>query len=298
MEKQLKNARIQRNILVVLFLAASTLAVIFYSKKAERETVIETMVVEKEVVNKEKAALLVKLEKLQTDYDTLSNHYTELDSLFMAEQENVTALLKKVKKQKGDVSKYKKTVANLETRMSELLQQIEELKEKNEALTAENIRISTALDSTIYEAEILKTDKAILESKLIEGSVMKAYDLVADAIRIKSDGQELPVTKSKKIEKLRTCFILSENPLVAKGKKTIYIRISQPDGKVLTTANKTFTYRNEILQYTTAKQVNYEGKSINLCLYWDKTNDLPVGIYTVDVFFEDELIGTAAFEVE
>ena len=132
------------------------------------------------------------------------------------------------------------------------------------------------------------------------GSVLKAYEILADAIKLKS-GKEIPTKKAKKVDKIRTCFVLSENAIAAKGEKTIYLRIAGPDGVILakgTDDTYSFKYEGKDIIYSSKTTTNYSWKAVDVCMYWEKTKDFKKGSYMAELFLDGYVIGSSTFTLE
>lgn len=301
LEKDVAKIKSQRNIFIVLTLLLALVSGFSIYKLVTSEKQVETLVVEKEVLNTEKAELVTKLEKLNEEYSSLSDEYEGLDSVFQAEKAHIEQLMSDLKNKDGNIAKYKSKVANLEKRMQEFMAQIEELKAKNLELTTENLKIKTALDSTTIENSELSKEKEVLASKVEAGSVLKAYDISVEAIKLKSNGMEMPTSKIKKVDKIRTCFVMSENAIAKAGKKTVYVRISDPDGVVVsegTDDSFAFEYQGSKIIYSSKEEITYNNKSMDVCIYWAKPRTYKAGTYYVDIFVDGANIGTAGFNLE
>lgn len=253
----------------------------------------------KEKVIDEKQELLIQLEGLKMDYDELGTEYKDLDDLFQKEKEKVEKLMIDIRKKSGSLKSLKKEVFELKEQLRDYLGQIQVLKERNMALNIENIQVKTSLDSALTKNQELQANNENLEGKVEAGSVLKAYDIIADAIRVKNNGQEIPVKRGKRADKIRACFILSENPIAEPGLKNLYIRIARPDGKVLEGDSKgVFTFKGEELAYSIKGEIKYENQSMDLCFYFENTDDLPQGNYYVDLFLDDQQLGTTMFTLQ
>lgn len=246
--------------------------------------------------------LLLKLNNMEMEYDELSHEYEELDSLFTEEKAKVQELISEINTLKGTSTEtYKAKVAELEKRLKDYVAKIDELKSKNEKLTSENIKTKNTLDSSLNNAILLDLKNNELSEKIKSGSVLKAYDLSSVSLRLKSDKKEAPTHLAKKVEKVRTCFSLSENIYAAKGYKIIYLRIADPDGAIMTDPAKkstTFTFKGKSISYSEKQEIYYNNKSADICIDWAKTGVLKKGIYYVDVFIDETLLGTSSFSLE
>ncbi|MDP4266379.1 MAG: hypothetical protein Q8880_02965 [Bacteroidota bacterium] len=265
------------------------------------QTIVKTETVVKEKLVADKESLIDRLNEMNSQYDSLGTKYKGLDSLFGVEKNRINIMIGELKRGKGSVERYKKQVALLQQRQFEYVKQIEELTAKNQTLTAENVKVKTALDSTLIQNTSLSSKNTELSTKVQSASILKAYEIIAFGLKIKSRGQEIQTPKAKKVEKIKSCFVLSENILVPKGKKTIYIRIADPDGVILTRGTDdsyAFKYEGKMLIYSVKQEIVYEGKAMDICMYWEKTKDFKRGTYNIDIFTDGIQIGTTAFVLE
>ena len=59
-----------------------------------------------------------------------------------------------------------------------------------------------------------------------------------------------------------------------------------------------FDYGDKKLQYSSKEQVEYANKPVDVCIYWNKTKNFVAGTYTVDLFADNNAIGTSTFILE
>jgi hypothetical protein len=54
------------------------------------------------------------------------------------------------------------------------------------------------------------------------------------------------------------------------------------------------------LQYTVKKEFEYNNKSINMCLNWDKITDQDAlkGVYNVSIYLDGQEIGQSTFQLQ
>ena len=300
-EKEVKSLKNQRNLFLALTIILALLCGGTLWKLMNTVSRVETLVVENKVASETNEGLDLRLELLTQSYDSLGEEYQGLDSMFTAEKELVEQIKAELKTSKGNSASLKRKVASLEKRLKEYFSQIEELKAKNEELTSQNIVIKTALDSTVTENSNLSRDKEELSSKVQAGSVLKAYDISAVAVKMRNNGQEMPTTKIKKVEKIKICFVLSENAIAQSGAKTVYLRLSDPDGVVIaegTDDNYAFEYDGKKIIYTAKEQITYNNKAMDICMAWNKPREYKAGVYYADLFVDGVNIGTNSFTLE
>lgn len=283
--------------LMLVFLAttiilAGVCAFLTYKVMNLKEVVI-TEIKEKENVISEKETLIQQLESVENEYDQLSKDYKGLDSLFTKEKVKVKQMIKEIKAMKGNAVEYKAKVAEMENRLKDYIKQIQELQEKNQTLTTENIKIKSTLDSAY-------TENTNLTKKVAAGSTFKAYSIFTEPLKVKGE-KETPTANNRKVDKIRVCFVLGENAVVEAGKKTIYVRIAEPDGTVMalgTDDANTFTFQDKKILYSMKQDIDFQNKEMNLCLYWNKTKDFKEGVYYVDIFIDNQQIGSSSFTLE
>lgn len=179
--------------------------------------------------------------------------------------------------------------------------QIDSLKQANARLTDENTLVKAEVETEKGKNSELTKVNTKLSEKVAIGSILKASDLFATGVFFKSNGEkEKTTTKAKKVEKIRTCFKLNENRVVDKGTKDVFLRIIAPDGKVLTQGDESakFTYNGEDVLYSVKKDIYYDNKEADMCIYASKGMNLVPGNYTIEVFADNQLIGSTVLELK
>ena len=83
------------------------------------------------------------------------------------------------------------------------------------------------------------------------------------------------------------------------GMKTLYMRITRPDGEVMQKSiNHVFPFENSEIAYSVSKEFEYAGEEISGSLYWLVEEILQTGVYNADFFVDGELIGSFPFEIK
>jgi hypothetical protein len=59
-----------------------------------------------------------------------------------------------------------------------------------------------------------------------------------------------------------------------------------------------FNFQGQSIVYSAKRQIEYENKDIDVCIFWDNNNQLTVGEYTIDIFTEGNLIGSTKFSMK
>ena len=80
--------------------------------------------------------------------------------------------------------------------------------------------------------------------------------------------------------------------------KTLYLRISRPDGEVMQKSmDDVFPFENSKIAYSLSKDFEYAGEDVTGTVYWLVEEILQVGMYNADFFVDGDLIGSFPFEI-
>jgi hypothetical protein len=156
----------------------------------------------------------------------------------------------------------------------------------------ENRQVRTQLAEVETTRQTLEEEKEQLTDKVNKASVLQAKDIVASPLNKRSREKD----RARRVEKVRVCFTVRENAIIEPGTKTIHMRIMRPDEIVLANnASNLFEYNGEMVAFTAKRDVEYENQDVEMCIYWDKNEELIDGTYNVDLFHDGNVIGTTTF---
>lgn len=241
--------------------------------------------------------LLVQHNKIKEVYGQLSDTLFVRDSII---QENANEI-KKLLDTKWRYYKVKKKLARLQKIAQGYVHQMDSLYTENKVLKDKNIKITKDYNLELKKNIELTKIKKALNEKVNTASVLKTYNLKAEAIQLRWGGQKTKVVdKAKKVDKIKICFTLSENTIIPAGQKEVYIRIAKPDKLILTPSRRdsySFIYKGEQLQYSIKKEIDYQNEAQDLCLYWTNksSEEMIEGTYHVEIFVDDNVIGHTKF---
>jgi hypothetical protein len=286
----------------VLFVLVLVLGWQFYSQKNKADdatTANSVLVVEKDSLTNELAALQTEFTQMQADNQGLQTQLSAKDSVIQIKIVEIQKLI-----QSGDATQLKKAKAELASlrKMNKMYEiQIDSLKQANARLTEENVMVMAEVETEKGKNSELTNVNTKLSEKVAIGSILKASDLFSTGVFYKSNGEkEKTTSKAKKVEKIRTCFKLSENRVVYKGIKDVFLRIIAPDGKLLTQGDESakFSYNGQDVLYSVKKDIYYDNKEADMCVYASKGMDLMPGSYTIEVYADKNLIGSTVLELK
>ena len=268
----------------VAVLLAGALAYIWWSKSS----LVNELNVEKEELTSQMIAL-------QNDYAALSSDYDMINSQLDSSREEVSQLIERIKKteatNRSKMRQYEKELGTLRSIMRNYIVQIDSLNTLNKKLTADAAAARREAAESRKKSEELSKTVQSLSGQVAVGSVVKARGLTLDAY----NSLDKITDRSSRVVKLIASLSLVENDLAPKGPIRVYIRVKDPDGILLTNSTqRTFSVNGgEPMICTASREVDYEGKEVELGIY---VNEIPAyvkGIYTIEAYTEQTKLGVA-----
>ncbi|HLO59371.1 MAG TPA: hypothetical protein VK179_11560 [Bacteroidales bacterium] len=281
--------------LVVLVVILS-LAVIFFGYKFFTKTTQLTQTTEEKAILEDvKSDLEKQLRDMIVEYDSLKTNNDSVNGLLDKEQDKIKNLLRMQATDAEKIRKYQGELETLRKVMRSYIVQIDSLNTRNRQLTDENIQVKEKLTSTENQYTELSKKNEINETQLQLAKVLSAKNITVSP-QNKSDRENFKVSK---VAKVKVCFTVRENAVAEAGTKDVYVRIIRPDEVVLPSGSgETFTFNGEQVIYSAKRQLEYENKDIDMCIYWDKNADLIAGNYTVVLYAENYEIGSTTFTLK
>ncbi len=263
---------------------------------------------------------LLRTEELQLENQQLelANQYEELNSSFQQHEgqvqmfqndsiraeyeaaknkvEELTAELKRRDRLSSErIAQLQKEIATLRNIMKHYVEQIAELNQENEQLRNENQTLSnqnTQLASQVQSQS--KVNKELSQRmELAEKLNVTGVSLEA----LKSNGKhEKNITKAKQ---LVVTFTIPQNNSTPVGRKTIFLRITSPEGNLLQGNGITFPFDNGRVEATAQKDIEYEGAELSgVKIYWDNNTALNPGTYKVELFADNYRLCSLDFQLK
>lgn len=267
----------------VAVVLAGTLAYIWYQKSS----LVKDLTLEKE-------ELTAQMIDLQNDYASLSSDYDTINSQLDSSREEVSQLIERIKKteatNRSKIRQYEKELGTLRSIMRSYIVQIDSLNTLNKKLTADAAAARReAAESRKKQEELSRTVES-LTGQVAAGSVIKARGIRIDAY----NASDKVTDRSSRVVRLMTTLSLVENDLAPKGPVRVYIRVKGPDGILLTnSAQRTFEVDGEPMICSASREVDYQGKEVELSIYLNDIPEYVKGIYTVEAYTEQTLLGSA-----
>ena len=276
--------------IIAIALLAATVVYLFLSvrdKGREIEEMSQLFEIEKEEMENEYSGFAVQ-------YDEMKMHISN-DSLIRQldkEKQRTQQLLEELRQTKAtnaaEIKRLKKELATVREVMRTYVVQIDSLDRINKQLAKENTRVRQQYQAQTKVVEQLTVDKQKAEEKVALASQLDAAAITITP-RNKRGKEE---KKVKNVTQFMVNFTIVKNITVQTGEKTVYLRITKPDGQVLVKdAANTFRYENVSLEYSAKKYIEYTGEQQEVTMYWDVEEYLSGGTYTAYLFVDGVMIG-------
>ena len=277
--------------IVIAFLAVAGIAVFYMLSWQKSQQNIEEMTqlleIEKEEMENEYSGFAVQ-------YDEMKVHISN-DSLIRQldrEKQRTQQLLEELRQTKAtnaaEITRLKKELTTVRAVMRTYVMQIDSLDQINKQLAKENTRVRQQYQEQTKVVQQLTVDKEKAEEKVALASQLDAAAITVTPHNKRGKEEH----KVKNVTQFVVNFTIVKNITVQTGEKTVYLRITKPDGEPLVKdASNTFKYENVNLEYSAKKYIEYTGEQQEVTMYWDVEEYLSAGTYTAYLFVDGVMIG-------
>ena len=283
--------------IIVLLLAAALVYMFVRSQKAvnERNESFTRGVELKGELDK----VMDEYTAIKMENQDLSAQMSEKDSIIMANRAEIEKLIAT----QADYNKIRRKLELLRKITQDYVARIDSLVVVNRELAEENTQLAETVTQVKAQNNRLEADKAQLQEKITVASALKAYDLQATTVRMRADGKEKPTDRAARVTRINLQFTIGENKVVEPGLKTVYARISRPDGEVMalgTEDNYSFELNGKTLQYTLKQEIDYRNEAVPVKMFWDRKDvsaPAMAGTYEIMLYAEGVEIGRGSFMI-
>ena len=280
--------------LVVLALCVCALVWMNLQQKTEMKEMVELMEFEKEQLEDEYEELAIQFD----GYQTPDIHNDSLVELLSQEKQRVQDFLEELRITKVTnarrIAELKKELATVRQVMVSYVHQIDSLDRTNKRLVAENQQVKQQYQEVARQAQQLEEERTQLAEVVSRASMLE----ITEFQMIPLNKRDRKTSIYNQIQKLQFDYTVGRNITNEPGMKTLYMRITRPDGEVMQKSlNDVFPFENSEIAYSVSKEFEYAGEEISGSLYWLVEEILQTGIYNADFFVDGELIGSFPFEI-
>ena len=282
------------SVIVALVLVVLGLVFLNIHQRTEIKEIVEQMEFEKEQLEDEYEELAIQFD----GYQTPDIHNDSLVELLSQEKQRVQDLLEELRITKVTnarrIAELKKELATVRQVMVSYVQQIDSLDRTNKKLVAENQQVKQQYQAVARQAQQLEEERTQLAEVVSRASMLEISDFRMTLL----NKRDRKTTIYNQIQKLQFDYTVGRNVTSKPGMKTLYLRISRPDGEVMQKSmDDVFPFENSKIAYSLSKDFEYAGEEVTGTVYWLVEEILQVGMYNADFFVDGDLIGSFPFEI-
>ena len=286
-ERERKEKKGPKTIMTILAVVAVVLACILGYMLYQRSTLVNQL-------EGEKAELAQQMVALQEDFSSLSSDYENINHQLDTSREQVAMLIEKLNKtqatNRAKIRQYEKELGTLRTIMKGYIVQIDSLNTLNKRLTADAAAARREAAESRRANEELSAQVENLSSQVTAGKVLRARAISLAGYY----GNDKQGDRHSRVRYMIANLSLVENSLADRGPVRVYVRVKDPDGVLLMNNESVgFEVGGETLQATASREVDYEGSEVDMSIYINDTGEFIKGVYTLEVYTEQSLLGRA-----
>lgn len=292
--KNYKSIFIVGGIIIALLIAL----VVFYAlrvknQQKEMTEVVEMMQFEKEQIEKEYTDLGIEFESYSINIQNDS-----LVRLLANEQVKVQQLLEELRITKATnakrIAELRNELSTVRKVMAHYVNQIDSLNVINKELKTENITVKRQYQEASQTVEQLSKEKESLTEVVTRAAILEISDFNFQAL----NNRNRATNRVSQITTFQFNYTISKNITATPGDKTVFLRITRPDGEILNKNNtNVFTYEDKNIPYSARKDFEYGGEAVADVIYWKVEEILQTGKYRADFFIDGNRSGSFNFDI-
>lgn len=285
-------------VLAVIVLALIITVVVLINKNKEKDQevaeVVEMMTFEKQQVERE-------FKDMATEFDGYSSNIKN-DSLFkLLENQKVKMhqLLEELRVTKATnarrISELKNELASVRKLLVHYVTQIDSLNAENKVLRTENVEVKRKYSQAAETVDKLSKEKENLNEVVTRASKLEVSGFSFTPL----NSRNKKTTWFTQTANLQFNFTVNKNITAQPGSKTIYLRLTRPDGEALVkNTSNVFRFENKNINYSIKKDFDYTGEAHPDVMYWKVEEVLQPGTYRAEFFCDGNLVGSFNFVVK
>lgn len=310
------NSNSSKVAIIVLAVLTAVLGVLYFRSNQltkEQATTIEEKATELANTRTQLDSISTQLDAKIAEIKSLGGQVADLEAL-KTQLEQDKASLKKANH--ATIASYDAKIKEYTAVLAQKDVEIEELKKANGILTENNKVLTTQNESLNTENTGLKTQNKTLNDTLADytaknkelarkvsiAAALKAQNVRVYSVKANGKDQERARFNGKKLERLKIVFNLATNPITKLDSKTIYLRVLDGEGAVISddaVGSGKFTQDGKELVYTAKQNVTYENNNQEVNMLYNRGGIVyRPGKYTVELYSEGFKVGTGSFEVK
>ncbi len=282
--------KVLTGILAIALVALGIYTIKFYNEEKENQ----------EILQKEKTVIEDELNDLIIKYDEAIENNEVLDQDLVNARDRIERLLDSVEDYEATYvlnTRLQREIANLKVEREKLFRIVDSLSAQNQRITNALDSTSIALEERTRVSDSLKETNTSLSNQVDRAAQLKITGLSGEGVIVRNSGKLVENDRTRRIDQIRTCFTISANDLAGPGERNMYVQVYNPDNELV--GDKIVVeHEGGAMVYSASSKVYYENNELDVCLLANTDeNKLIEGNYKVYVYAEEVLLGTGSFDL-
>ncbi len=276
-----KSLRGYKIVIAILAIILAAISVLYYNINRRQQLQYRELEVVRDSIKNDLTNLISEYDSIQYQNDTISARLVEANEL-------VEQLKYERRLNYNRLRAYEKEVGTLRTVMKRYLRQIDSLNNLNKKLINENVSYRKEISSANLRAERAEEKASELKNKIQQGAIVRARDIMLVALNAKGN----TVSRVKQAATLRVDFTINANELATPGNRTVYVRITSPDGYILSTEQTpSFEFEGGKLSYSASREVDYQNEDLDVSIFYNGSG-FTAGTYKIQLYSGGYMMGS------
>jgi myosin heavy subunit len=227
--------------------------------------------------------------------DSVKMRLTEKYEAARLEVEKLQRELKNTKsKSAKELEDLRGQIKTLRALLKHYIEEIDRLNKENEALRTENAEIKGQNERLTSQVQETSRQNEQLSKRMTLAEKLNVTGVGLSALNSKGKAEK----KVQKAKQLMVTFTIPQNNSTPVGEKTIYMRITTPEGQLLD-GGGSFSFEGSKVSCSAKKSVEYGGEEIGgIHIYYDVRTALNPGTYTVELFADNYRLTSRQFTLK
>lgn len=241
----------------------------------------------------ERDTLMNQILAVRDDYAGLQTTNDSLNYSIVQERQRTDSVLLALQNERNvtrsTIRRYERELGTMRTIMAGYINTIDSLGKLNRRLIDENVEIRREITTERLRADMAEERANDADVKIRQGSRVIARDIRLVAL----NANDKEISRVNRAQRLRIDFTLSANDLANPGVRSIYARITGPDGYVMANpSTATFEFEGDQLIYSASRDgVDYQNVDLPVSIFY-RNSDITAGTFRVDVYMDGLSIGS------
>ena len=286
----LNNSKVLVIALGVTVLVVLIMGISLFRSNQQISALGDMMDMEKQELTKQYQELTFNFnDSLKTDNDSLNN-------LVIKQKAKIGQYIEEIKLLKlnnaSKIREYKKELEDMRIVLRHYVIQVDSLYQLNTKLKNENKTYVEKLSTTQNSVKILEVEKAKLVRKVDLAAKLDLKNIITAGLNPRDNETK----KASRVAKIHLSFTIAKNVSAPIGEKILYLRVTDPNGKLLTESESNkFRFEGKEIGFSSQKSIEYGGEEMQANLFFNTIEGgLEPGKYDIEIFADGNNIGTSS----